>query len=67
MKGFAKIVFKPGMCSDDGRALTGWWDVYTAKTLNQHFWTEPRLFKTEEEAKAWCITNDLTIAGVSWC
>lgn len=62
---FAKIVFKPGICSDDGRALTGWWDVYTAARKDQHFWNEPRLFETEEAAREWCTATGHEIVGVS--
>ena len=66
MNGLAAIVFKPGMCSDDGRAITGWWDVYIKTDLKAYYWNEPRLFNTEKEAIEWCNQQNYKIENVSW-
>lgn len=67
MKGEAAICFIPGICSDDGRALTGWWNIYVRHNPSGHFWDEPELAKTQEEAVQWCVARSLKIVSVSAC
>lgn len=57
----ASIVFIPGICSDDGRAYTGWWNVYTRENPNAFWWNEPKIKKTLEEALDWCEEMGYTV------
>ena len=63
---FAHIHSKPGMCSDDGRALTLCWYVQTAKRRDQHLWSNAQFFPTEEAARDYCARIGAEIVGVAW-
>lgn len=63
---FAHIHSRPGMCSDDGRALNLMWYVSTAKSRDQKLWSDARYFPTEEAARAWCAEQKAEIVGTAW-
>ena len=63
---FAHIHSKPGICSDDGRALNLCWYVQTAERRDQKFWSNAQFFPTEEAARKWCAENAHEITGVAW-
>lgn len=65
----ASIVFVAAMCSDDGRALTGTWNVYTRETRlrgTNAFWNYPHYCISEEEARGYCAENGFEIVSVRW-
>lgn len=63
---FAKIVSRPTMCSDDGRALCLEWNVYTAKHRDQKLWDNAVPFGTEQAARDYCAKKGAKVVGVSW-
>lgn len=63
---YAHIHSKPGMCSDDGRAITLGWYVQTSPRRDAHFWSDPHYFPTEEAARAWCAEKKAEVLSVSW-
>jgi hypothetical protein len=63
----ASIIFIPGMCSDDGRAITGWYNVYTRcfGAGKNEFWNEPKYCPNLDEAKKLCNDKGWNIIEIS--
>lgn len=66
MSNVARIVGRPGMCSDDGRALTYGWSLYTNEASGQGFWNSPHWHPTEEAARDWCSVNGYEVQMTAW-
>ncbi len=69
----AHIVGVPGMCSDDGRALTYGWNLYLNDHGGKGFWhggphspNHASYHRTEDEAKAFAEKHGYTLTGTAW-
>lgn len=62
----ATIVGTPGMCSDDGRALTYSWRLQTNDCDGNGFYDERGRFPTEDAAREWCDEHGYKVTSTAW-
>lgn len=62
----ASIVGIPGMCSDDGRALTYYYQTYLNENSGKGFYREGGNFSTEEAAEAHLVSQGYTVTSKAW-
>lgn len=57
-KKVATLVGRAGMCSDDGRAITYYWQVQTNDNGGRGWYSDPQgCFDTEDQARAWAAAK----------
>ena len=66
MTKIANLVGTPGMCSDDGRALTYSWRLQTNDHDGRGFYDERGHFPTEQAAQKWCEERGYIITKTAW-
>lgn len=66
MSKVASIHGKPGMCRDDGSAITYFHQVYTNEYGGAGWYKERGIFNDEPAAERWCCENGYTVTNKSW-
>ena len=62
----ATIVGTAGMCSDDGRALTYYWRIFTNERGGVGFYREHLCQGEEATARKWCADRGYSVQKVAW-
>lgn len=62
----ATIVGTAGMCSDDGRALSYYWRIFTNDSGGRGFYNEHYFGGDETGARGWCAERGYDVRNVAW-